>query len=159
MTVLGLGRLGQLCARVLALTGAAVTGVSRTAAKRDLLPAGIPSMSPAEAEAAAPADVVVDCTGSPAGLALAQRLVRPGGTVVLKSTVHDLGDANPTGWVVDELTVMGSRCGPFAPALRLLAAGLVDPTPLISARLPLADGLDALAQARRPGVLKVLLEP
>jgi alcohol dehydrogenase len=158
VVVLGLGRLGQLCARVLALTGAAVTGVSRSAAKRALLPAGLPAAAPDDVDGLAGADMVVDCTGSPDGLALATRIVRPGGTLVMKTTVHDLGAVTPTAWVVDEVTLVGSRCGPFAPALRLLAAGLVDPTPLITARLPLEDGVAALALAARPGALKVLLD-
>lgn len=159
VVVLGLGRLGQLCARVLALTGASVTGVSRSAQKRRLLPPGIPTAAPDDATDLAGADVVVDCTGSPAGLSLATSLVRPGGTLVMKTTVHDLGDATPTAWVVDEVTLVGSRCGPFAPALRLLERGLVDPTPLITARLPLDDGVGALGLAAAPGSIKVLLDP
>ena len=159
VVVLGLGRLGQLCARVLALTGAAVAGVSRSAAKRALLPPGIAGVGAADAGALAGADVVVDCTGSADGLGLASDLVRPGGTLVMKSTVHAIGAARPTAWVVDEVTLVGSRCGPFAPALRLLAAGLVDPTPLVTARVSLDQGLDALARAAAPGGLKVLLDP
>jgi alcohol dehydrogenase len=157
VTVLGMGRLGQLCARVLALTGAAVTGVSRSASKRELLPAGIETALPEEA--APGADIVVDCTGSAEGLATAQRLVRPQGTVVMKTTVHDIADANPTAWVVDELTIIGSRCGPFDAALRLLEAGAVDPTPLITARRSLSEGVDALKLAGTPGSIKVLLRP
>lgn len=157
--VLGLGRLGQLVCRVLALTGAEVVGVGRSEAKRALLPVAIPALRPEEAALLPPADLVVDCTGQSSGLALARALLRPQGALVLKSTVHDLGEADPTGWVVDEITVIGSRCGPFEPALRLLAAGAVDPTPLISERLPLSRGLEALALAARPGALKVLLDP
>lgn len=157
--VLGLGRLGQLCARVLALTGASVTGVGRSKRKRMLLPCYIPSCSPDEAGGLPPADLVVDCTGSRDGLPLARRLLRPQGTLVLKTTVHDLGEADPTGWVVDEITLVGSRCGPLAPALRLLAAGLVDPTPLLSERLPLSRGVEALAEAARPDSIKVVLDP
>ena len=111
-----------------------------------------------DADALSGADVVVDCTGSPEGLATATSLVRPGGTLVMKTTVHDLGPASPTAWVVEEITLVGSRCGPFAPALRMLASGLVDPTPLITGVLPLEQGLTALEQARAPGGLKVLLD-
>jgi threonine dehydrogenase-like Zn-dependent dehydrogenase len=92
-------------------------------------------------------------------MAAAMRWLRPRGTLVLKTTTHDLGEASPTAWVIDEVTVVGSRCGPFEPALRLLASGLVDPTPLIHAALPLSEGMSALEQAARPGVLKVLLRP
>lgn len=153
--VLGLGRLGQLCARVLALTGADVVGVTRSPEKRALLPPGIGRCHPDEAPPGA--DVVVDCTGSPAGLQLATRLVRPAGTIVLKTTVHDPLPQPPTPWVIDEVKIVGSRCGPFAPALRLMASGAVDPRPLISAAHTLGDGLDALDAARKPGALKVLL--
>lgn len=159
VVVLGLGRLGQLCARVLALTGAEVIGVSRSAAPLRLLP---PSVHGRRADAAQPdrsADVVVDCTGSPAGMSAAMAWLRPRGTLVLKTTTHDIGETTPTAWVIDEITVVGSRCGPFAPALRLLAAGLVDPTPLIQAERPLARGVAALRLAAEPGVLKVVLRP
>lgn len=157
--VLGVGRLGQLCARVLALTGASVGAISRNPARLGLLPAGIEPLTPEAAEAGARADVVVDATGHPEGLALATRLVRPRGTLVLKTTTHDLGPASPTTWVIDEITLVGSRCGPFEPALRMLASGLVDPTPLVSARFDLEDGVAALERAARPDTVKVLLSP
>ncbi len=161
--VMGVGRLGQLCARVLALTGAAVTAISRNPARLELLPTGIGRATLAEVEEDATgvqgADLVVDCTGNPDGLALATRLVRPRGTLVLKTTTHDIGSLTPVPWVIDELTLVGSRCGPFAPALRLLAAGLVDPRPLISAEFALDDGVMALAQAAQGDTVKVLLRP
>lgn len=157
VVVLGLGRLGQLVARVLALTGARVCGVGRSAAKRALLPPHIEAVAPEALGGGA--DLVVECTGSPEGLELARRALRPQGTLVLKSTVHGPTRAELSGWVVDELTVIGSRCGPFEPALRLLASGAVDPRPLISARLPLSRGVEGLALAASPGVVKVLLEP
>lgn len=158
VAVLGTGRLGLLCAAVLALTGAEVWGVGRNPATRALLPRSVRPAAPDDARGQR-FDVVVDATGSADGLALATALVRPRGRVVLKTTVHDLGATNPTGWVIDEITLIGSRCGPFDPALRLLAAGLVDPRPLISARLPLARGVEALARAAEPGAVKVLLQP
>jgi alcohol dehydrogenase len=161
--VLGVGRLGQLCARVLALTGAAVTAISRNPARLELLPVSVGRATLAEVEEDATgvqgADVVVDCTGNPEGLALATRLVRPRGTLVLKTTTHDIGSLTPIPWVIDELTLVGSRCGPFEPALRLLSAGLVDPRPLISAEFGLSDGVEALARAARGDAVKVLLRP
>ena len=161
VVVLGVGRLGQLCARVLALTGAAVRGISRNPARLNLLPTGIGRATLAETEAELAtrprADVVVDCTGNPDGLALATKLVRPRGTLVLKTTTHDLGDATPIPWVIDELTLVGSRCGPFAPALRLMEAGTVDPRPLITDRYALEDGVQALERARKRDAVKVLL--
>ena len=78
---------------------------------------------------------------------------------MLKSTYRDALTLDMSALVVDEITLIGSRCGPFAPALRLLAAGLVDPTPLISARYPLEQGIEALSAAAAPGALKVLLAP
>jgi alcohol dehydrogenase len=159
VVVLGLGRLGQLIARVLALTGAEVAGVARSAASLARLPPGVRPVALADAPALAGADLVVDATGAPEGLGLAQALVRPRGQIVLKSTTHDLGGASSVGWVVDELTLIGSRCGPFAPALRLLERGAVDPRPLITARRPLRDGPALLEAAAAPGALKVLVEP
>ncbi|MCO4772840.1 MAG: alcohol dehydrogenase catalytic domain-containing protein [Deltaproteobacteria bacterium] len=161
VVVLGVGRLGQLCARVLALTGARVRGVSRNPARLELLPSHVGRATLAQTDddlaAGRRADIVVDCTGNPDGLALATKLVRPRGTLVLKTTTHDLGDASPVPWVIDEITLVGSRCGPFAPALRMLEAGLVDPTPLISAEYALADGMQALKRAAQRDTVKVLL--
>jgi alcohol dehydrogenase len=159
VVVLGVGRLGQLCARVLALTGAHTSGISRNPARLDLLPSGVTPVLLEDAGSLAGADVVVDCTGNPAGLALATTLVRPRGTLVLKTTTHDLGDASPIPWVLNEIMLVGSRCGPFEPALRLLASGAVDPTPLISARFALEDGVQALATAADRDSVKVLLTP
>ena len=159
VVVLGLGRLGQLCARVLALTGANVTGVSRSPGRFPFLPPHIPGVLTRDAESLPPADVVVDCTGSSAGLSIAMGMVAPRGTVVLKTTTHELGTAPPAQWVIDEITLVGSRCGPFAPALRMLASGRVDPTPLISDVQPLSNGVEALRLAARPDMMKVLLDP
>lgn len=148
VVVLGPGRLGQLCARVIAGTGARVQAEGR-AERLARLPAGI------DRGAEPGADVVVDCTGTATGLARAVELVRPLGTIVLKTTVHDLGDVNPTQLVLNEVVVVGSRCGPLEQALHLLASGAVAPTPLIDAALDLAD--DVLARAR--GARKVLVRP
>jgi len=101
---------------------------------------------------------VVECTGSPEGFHLARRWVRPRGTLVLKSTYHGTVETNLTMLAVDEVTVIGSRCGPFPPALRLLQQGLVDVRPLIHARYPLHEAARAFEHAARKGVLKVLLD-
>ncbi len=156
--VLGCGRLGQLVARVLALQGAQVQGVDLHAQRLALLPPGVERVPAALAVDLAGADLVVECTGSTDGLALATELVRPLGTIVLKTTVAEPGQPPVVPWVIHEISVIGSRCGPLAPALRLLASGQVDPTPLISARLPLERGVEALELAARPEQLKVLLE-
>ena len=157
--VLGLGRLGQLCARVLALTGAQVSGVARSPQKLGLLPRSVQAVPLAQVQDLELADLVVDCTGAPEGLRLASSRVRPGGTLVLKTTVHLPEPLSPTPWVIDEITVIGSRCGPFAPALRLLAAGRVEPRDLVTARYPLEQGVEALRRAGEAGSVKVLLGP
>jgi len=101
----------------------------------------------------------VDATGTPDGLALALRITEPRGTLVLKSTFH--GAARFETWpiVVNELTIVGSRCGPFRRALDLLRSRRVDPRPLISRVFPLSDAANAIREARAAGVLKVLLDP
>jgi alcohol dehydrogenase len=157
VAVLGAGRLGQLCARVLALTGAEVTAVARHPAKLERLPVGIRRLTADRTDARDPLDVVVECTGSACGLELASRLVRPRGTVVLKTTVGSTHTIDLAPWVIREITVVGSRCGPFASALRLMEQGLVDPSALIDEQFPLAEGPAAIARAGTPGVLKVLL--
>lgn len=158
VVVLGAGRLGQLLARVLALTGAHIQVVNRSPQRLALLPPGIEGVLAADAGALAGADVVVECTGHRDGLALASGLVRPLGTIVLKTTVADPAAPPVVPWVIDEITVVGSRCGPFAPALRLLASGAVDPRPLVTGRFPLARAAEALACAQRPDQLKILIE-
>jgi threonine dehydrogenase-like Zn-dependent dehydrogenase len=156
--VVGPGRLGQLVAQTLTLTGCALDACGRDPGKLALLAErGIATLAPA-AVAPRAYDLVVDCTGSPDGFALARRAVRPRGTIVLKSTYAGSLTVDASALVVDEITVVGSRCGPFAPALCLLAEGRVQVEPLISARYPLAQGLAALAYAARPAALKVLLE-
>jgi threonine dehydrogenase-like Zn-dependent dehydrogenase len=101
--------------------------------------------------------LLVEATGSPTGLALAQQMTEPRGTLVLKSTFHGAAAVETWPIVVKELTVVGSRCGPFAKAIALLRSGKVDPTPLITRTFPLADAPKAMAFAERTGVVKVLL--
>ncbi len=157
--IVGAGRLGQLIAWSLALTGAEVWAVVRHRRQRDLLaPYGVTCITAEEVPHWA-MDVVVEATGSSAGLALAKEAVHPRGTLVLKSTYPGETRVHIASWVVDEVQLIGSRCGPFAPALRHLAAGRIDPRPLIDAQYPLAEGLTAFAHAARSGVFKVLLRP
>jgi len=157
VVVLGDGKLGLLCAQALALTGCDLTAVGHHQEKLDILARrGIPTVL--EDEAVEPgADLVIEATGHSGGYAAARRLVRPRGTIVLKSTYHGSLDADLTMVVVDEVTLAGSRCGPFAPALRLLERGLVDVAPLVQARYPLGEALAAFERAARPGTLKVLV--
>ena len=156
--IVGAGRLGQLIAQVLALTGCDLHAVVRHDYQREILAArGVTTLPESRVEPRA-YDVVVEATGNPGGFDLARRAVRPRGKLVLKSTYAGDLTANFSSLVVDEITLTGSRCGPFPPALRLLAAGRVDPRPLISARYPLSEGLQAFEHAAQPGVFKVLLE-
>jgi alcohol dehydrogenase len=104
-------------------------------------------------------DVVVDATGSPGGLAAALRLVRPEGTVVLKTTHHGATSFQSADVVVNEVRLIGSRCGHFAPALQLLKTGGLDVDSLISHRFPLDEGIEAFRVAALPGSMKVLLSP
>jgi threonine dehydrogenase-like Zn-dependent dehydrogenase len=103
--------------------------------------------------------LVVEATGSPSGLTLAQHLTEPRGTLVLKSTFHGAAPVETWPTVVKELTVVGSRCGPFAKALALLRSRKVDPTPLITQVFPLAEAERAIQFAQKKGVMKVLLKP
>jgi threonine dehydrogenase-like Zn-dependent dehydrogenase len=102
---------------------------------------------------------LVEATGSPSGLALAQHMTEPRGTLVLKSTFQGAAPVETWPIVVKELTVVGSRCGPFDKAIALLRSGEVDPTPFITRTFPLAEAREAIAFAQQPGVMKVLLKP
>ncbi len=157
LAVVGPGRLGLLAAQVLALTGNRLTVFGRRQASL-ALPGelGLETSLIADAEDDG-FDLVVEATGNEAGLAESMRLVRPRGTLVLKSTFHGAATVDLTQLVVDEIRVVGSRCGPFEPALRLLAVGAVRVRPLIDAEYPLASGLRAVEHAARPGVRKILL--
>jgi threonine dehydrogenase-like Zn-dependent dehydrogenase len=164
--VLGAGRLGMLCALALATTGCDLTVIGRHADKLQMLAALGVSNTVLHDSAAhralttQPADVVVEVTGVAPGIAAAYQLVRPGGVIVQKSTYaggrHEI-DTNRV--VVDEITIIGSRCGPFPRAIAALASGAVVVDSLIDARFPLHQGIEALEYAQRPGVLKVLLVP
>jgi threonine dehydrogenase-like Zn-dependent dehydrogenase len=157
--VLGDGKLGLLVAQVLALTGCDLTAVGRHEDKLAILTArGIRTQLEGEGLDGG-ADLVVECTGHAGGFAAARKLVRPRGTLVLKSTYHDRVEVDLSTIVTDEVQVVGSRCGPFAPALRLLAEGLVDVTSLIEAEYPLSESLAAFEHAGRRGTLKVLVRP
>lgn len=156
--VLGDGKLGLLCAQVLHLTGAHVTLVGKHDRKLDIArAAGIGTVRLADWRPSKDADVVVEATGSPAGLAAAMEAVRPRGTLVLKTTVAEDHRLSLAPLVIDEVTVVGSRCGLFPPALRALETRRVSVTPLIEATYPLADGIAAVAHAARRGAGKVLL--
>jgi threonine dehydrogenase-like Zn-dependent dehydrogenase len=157
--VLGDGRLGNLCAQVLATLSDHVLVVGKHESKLALLDSmGIETVRLSDTMPERTAEVVVDCTGSETGLPTALRLVRPRGTIVLKTTVAGTQTLAWAPFVIDEITLVGSRCGPFDQALAALEQGRVDVRPLISERLPLSDGLRALERAQTKGVLKVLID-
>ncbi|MDI6768998.1 MAG: alcohol dehydrogenase catalytic domain-containing protein [Anaerolineales bacterium] len=156
--LIGAGRLGQLIAQTLALTGCDLRVVARHPHQKQLLESRKIRLITEDEIQPRRWDVVVEATGSPSGFELARRAVCPRGVLVLKSTYRGEASVNFSSLVVDEITLLGSRCGPFAPALRLLENRQVDPTALIAARYPLAKAIEAFEQARQPGMLKVLLE-
>jgi threonine dehydrogenase-like Zn-dependent dehydrogenase len=158
VVVVGAGKLGHLVAQTLAATGCRLLVIGRSPRPLALLAARGIATATADRVEARQADVVVECTGNQEGLELARRAVRPRGTIVLKSTYHGRASIDMAPFVVDEISLVGSRCGPFAPAVAMLARGAVDPRPLVEARYPLADAVAAFAHAARPGALKVLVD-
>ena len=159
VAVLGDGKLGLLCAQVLQLTGCNLLAIGRHEESLAILSQRGIRVTRDPAGQSGQFDIVVEATGTPEGLATARQLVRPRGTIVLKSTYHGAVEANLTLVVVDEVSLVGSRCGPFEPALRLLEQHLVDVNSLIRARYRLRDGLAAFEHAGQRGALKVLIEP
>jgi threonine dehydrogenase-like Zn-dependent dehydrogenase len=158
VVVLGAGKLGLLVAQVLKLTGAdLVVPVRREKQARLLEKWQIPAVDLASLPRQR-AQVVVDCTGEESGFATSLDLVEPRGTIVLKSTYHGLPKADLTRVAVNEIRLVGSRCGPFDAALRLLARGLVDVESMIEGRYPLEDGVNAMQHAMQKGALKILLD-
>ncbi len=156
VAVIGDGKLGLLVAQVLRLTGCTLQVVGRHPERWSLLERQrIPATTAASDLPQRDFDVVVDCTGSAAGFEVARQLVRPRGRLVLKSTFHGTLELDLAPLVVDEIQVLGSRCGPFDAALRLLERGLVETAPLVEAVFPLVDAEAAFTAAQ--GVLKVLI--
>jgi threonine dehydrogenase-like Zn-dependent dehydrogenase len=157
--VVGDGKLGNLCAQVLKLTGASVTAlgkhedklklIQRAAVRTMLLSDWTPRLF----------DVVVDATGSESGLQLAMSAVRPRGTVVLKSTIAGEHKVSLAPLVIKEVTVVGSRCGPFREALNALAERSVSTTPLIEKVYSLNKAVEAVGHAAKQGSRKILLRP
>jgi threonine dehydrogenase-like Zn-dependent dehydrogenase len=156
--VVGDGKLGQLVAQTLALTGCELLVVGRHRDKLANLEVRGIKTGLVDAVTDRSFDISVECTGNPEGFAIARRALRPRGTLVLKSTYAGNLSLDASALVVDEITLIGSRCGPFPAALNLLATQKVDVKPLIHASYPLHDGLEAFKQAQRRGTLKILLE-
>ncbi|HPC16605.1 MAG TPA: alcohol dehydrogenase catalytic domain-containing protein [Candidatus Hydrogenedentes bacterium] len=157
VVVLGDGKLGQLCAQVLWLLTKKLLCIGKHEWKLALLNAlHIPTAlkdDPVERNV----DMVVEATGSPEGIARALELVRPEGAIVLKTTLADTGPLNLSLPVINEIRIIGSRCGPFRPALEALASNTVEVRPMITETYELRDADVAMQRAAAPDVLKVLL--
>jgi alcohol dehydrogenase len=157
VAVIGAGRLGLLVAQVLQNAGAEVTVIGRSAGKMQMARSlGMTTAVSGELRSRS-FPLSVEVTGSPDGLETALRLVEPRGTVVMKSTFHQPAQFDTAKLVVDEITLLGSRCGNFKSALRLLEAGAIQVRPVISKIFPLEKGVEAFAYLDNPGCMKVLL--
>jgi threonine dehydrogenase-like Zn-dependent dehydrogenase len=165
--VLGDGKLAQLIAMVLASTGIPIVMFGKhfeklALARRSGIKTSLIRGDARDLKGRATKDrfpLVVEATGSPAGLALAIVLTEPRGTLVLKSTFHGAAPIESWPIVVNEIAMLGSRCGPFAKAIALLRGKRVDPQPLVTRTLPLSEASKAMKFAQQKGVLKVLLKP
>jgi threonine dehydrogenase-like Zn-dependent dehydrogenase len=157
--ILGDGKLGNLCAQVLRLTGAKVTVLGKHRDKLELIKrAGVRTMLLNDWQPRL-FDVVVEATGSAVGLELAISAVRPRGTLVLKSTIAGAHQVSLAPLVINEINLIGSRCGIFSDALEALDASQVSVVPLIEQVYPLEQGIEAIQHAARPGARKILLRP
>jgi threonine dehydrogenase-like Zn-dependent dehydrogenase len=161
VAVIGDGKLGLLCAQVVALTGASVVLVGKHPEKLEIVARrGVETSAPGEAEKRRREfDVVVEASGAAPGFKLALDLLRPKGKLILKSTFQGSTEIDAARIVVDEIAIIGSRCGRFQPAIDLLERHAVDVESLISEEYALANGLTAMDRAKGAGVLKVLLRP
>ena len=161
VAVIGDGKLGLLCAQVLGTTGAVVTLIGRHANKLQIVQnRSVETMlSDKTRQRQGEFDVVVEASGSANGFDQALDLLRPRGVLVLKSTFQGATEVDAARIVVNEISVVGSRCGRFAPALKLLAARAVVVEGMISEEFKLVDGVRAMARAADSGIMKILLRP
>jgi alcohol dehydrogenase len=158
VAVLGDGKLGLLISQVLNAHGCRVHQFGRHKDKLAIAErAGVTTEIAGEHLPQAEYEWVVDATGSPAGLRAAVAMTRPRGTVILKSTIHGEVPVDTAPVIVNEITLLGSRCGRFEPALELLASGKLDVESMISEEIPLGDAANAFARAAQPGIMKALL--
>jgi threonine dehydrogenase-like Zn-dependent dehydrogenase len=156
--VLGDGKLGLLATLVLQRTGCDLTLIGRHGDRLTAFKEKGMAVSPGVKGLSRNFDITVDCTGSEAGLVEAISITKPRGIVVLKSTIAKRNDDILNQVVIDEITLIGSRCGPFEPAISAIAEGSINVRPFISAVFPLEDGLRAMEEAAKPTSLKVLLK-
>jgi threonine dehydrogenase-like Zn-dependent dehydrogenase len=160
VAVIGTGRLGLLIAQVLRTTGCQLEAIGRNPLTLDFCDKrGMQARHVSEVIPREDRDVVVEATGSPEGFSLAAKLVRPRGTIVLKSTYANCAPLNMAPLVINEVTLLGSRCGPFPEAINALARRQVEVETMISRTLPLSRGLEAFGLAGDPKIIKVVLKP
>lgn len=160
IAVLGDGKLGLLIGQVLVAHGARVLQFGRHPEKLSIVERAGAAVEVVKRKLPVAAfDVVVEATGSAQGLQAAVQMTRPRGTVVMKSTVHGTTPLDAAPVIVNEITLVGSRCGRFAPALRLLAQRKIAVGDMISDTLPLGQAREAFARAATAGTLKVMLTP
>ena len=160
--VIGDGKLGLLCAMGLALRSRYVTLIGKHQSKISIAErSGVRGilLSDIHRSSVPKADIVVEASGSESGFSTAVDLVKPRGKIVLKSTFHGTPVWPASRIVVDEITIVGSRCGRMEPAMEVLANGVIDVEPLIDGEYPLSDALEAVQRAAGNGVLKILLKP
>ncbi len=158
VAVLGDGKLGLLIGQVLRAQGAEVHQYGHHRDKLRIAAAAGLDVRVGKKTPVAAYDWVVDATGSSLGLAQAVKMTKPRGTVILKSTVHGMVEIDSAPVIVNEITLVGSRCGRFEPALKLLRSGRVRVDNLISEALPLKKASLAFRRAAQPGAMKVLLD-
>ncbi len=159
VAVLGDGKLGLLAAQVIRLSGCMLLAIGRHPHKLKILDRlGIRTVLEDNPEIEERFDMVIECTGRPEGFELARSILNPAGIIVQKSTYVDKVNVDISRLVVDEIQVVGSRCGPFEPAIRALLRGLINVHDLIDRRFPLEMGLQAFEYASRDEALKVILE-
>ena len=156
--VLGDGKLGILVAQVIAVSGINLTAIGRHREKLSILDelginTGL-SLDLKERDF----DMVIDCTGSPSGIRTALQIVKPRGRIILKTTIASRSRIDINQFVINEISLIGSRCGPFSPAIKAISAGQVDLGPLISCVYPIEEGLKAFQHAASKRALKVILK-
>ncbi len=158
VAVIGDGKLGLLICQVLRLTGCQLILIGKHNKKLTLAKSWGVETWQLEQFPEEKCDMVVEASGSPSGFSTAIGLVRPRGTIVLKSTYHGNLDLNAAPIVIDEINIIGSRCGPFEAAIRILEKGLVEVESLIDDMYPFSQALSAFARARERETLKILLQ-
>jgi len=158
VAIVGDGKLGQLVAQVVRLVGCELVVIGKHPSKLELLKRFSIHTCLVDSVDVPLQDIVVECSGSPEGFLLSKHLVKPRGTLVLKSTYQQSFTFNPAELVVNEINVVGSRCGPFLPALQLLKNRLVEVSYLVTAKLSLQSALEAFKLAQQAESLKILID-